>query len=236
MGKRVAILQSSYVPWRGYFDLIRSVDHFVLYDEVQYTRRDWRNRNRVLTSQGVRWLTVPVKVKGRFEQRIDETELDGTAWASKHWRTLEHAYRGSRHWDSVEEKLRGALVEDVPSRLSALNRRLLETICDLLEIDTPISWSTDHASQPGRNERLISLCGEIGASVYVSGPSARSYIEEDRFAAADLRVEWFDYPSYAPYPQVHGGWEPNLSVLDLLFNCGPSAALELSRAETEVTA
>lgn len=234
--RRVAILQSSYVPWRGYFDMIRRVDHFLLYDEVQYTRRSWRNRNRIRTAHGVHWLTVPVRVKGQFEQRIDQTRIDGTAWAHKHWRTLRHAYGRAPYWERYAERLEALYLDDPPSHLSVLNRRFLRALCELLAIDTPIEMSTDYRSEPGRNRRLIRLCRELDADVYVSGPSARVYVDEDQFAAAGLRVEWLDYPEYAPYLQVHGGWEPRLSVLDLLFNVGPESASWVARPAQECAA
>ena len=96
--KKVAILQSNYIPWKGYFDMIAAVDEFILYDDTQYTRRDWRNRNQIKTPQGVRWLTVPVVVKGKYHQKIRETEIDGSSWASAHWKTLALNYRGAPHF------------------------------------------------------------------------------------------------------------------------------------------
>ena len=223
MEKRVAILQSSYIPWRGYFDMIRSVDHFLLYDEVQYTRRDWRNRNRIRTAAGVRWLTVPVKVKGRFEQRIDETEIDGTAWASKHWRTLEHSYGSAPHWARVADR----------SSSSSLRRRSRSVAAQRpeppLTRDSAGSCSRSRRRSRGRRTTPRSPGGTSDSSASASSWTPTSTSRDPRRAPTStkiaspmvgLRVEWFDYPSYARYPQVHGGWEPNLSVLDLLFNVG----------------
>ncbi len=231
MTHRVAILQSSYVPWRGYFDLIRRVDRFLLFDEVQYTRRDWRNRNRIRSANGVQWLTIPVEAKGRFAQRIDETRIADPGWGERHFRTLRHAYARSPHWERYEETLRGLYLEAQSDMLSAVNRRFLEALCHLLGIETPIEMSTDYTSAQGKNERLIRLCSEVGATHYLSGPSARVYIDEGLFAASGIQVEWLDYPDYAPYPQLHGAWEENLSVLDLLLNLGPEAGAWLTKAQ-----
>jgi len=222
--RRVAISQSSYVPWRAYFDAIASVDDFVLLDDVQYTRRDWRNRNRIVTPQGLRWLTIPVVTKGRYRQRIDEVEVADPAWREVHWRTLRHAYRRAPGFDDVaglvEDLYRGA---DAP-RLSAINRRFLAGICDFLGIRTPLRASADfprRAADP--SGRLLEICRALGATDYFSGPSARAYLDEERFAAAGVRVRYWDYGGYPAYPQATAPFEPAVSVLDLLFNAGRRA-------------
>lgn len=99
--KKVAILQSNYIPWKGYFDLIGAVDEFILYDDMQYTRRDWRNRNQIKTPQGVQWLTVPVRVKGKYEQKIRDTEIDGSDWAVAHWKALVQNYARAPHFAEI---------------------------------------------------------------------------------------------------------------------------------------
>ena len=115
-GKTVAIVQSCYIPWKGYFDLINLVDEFILYDDRQYTRRDWRNRNRIKTPQGSQWLTIPVEVKGRYDQRIDETRISDPDWAEQHWKTLTHNYASAPHFDDYGERLRVALRRARPTR------------------------------------------------------------------------------------------------------------------------
>jgi len=105
MGKRIAAIQSSYIPWKGYFDAINVVDEFILLDEVQFTKRDWRNRNKIKTSQGIQWLTIPVAVKGRYLQRIDETRIADSGWAQRHWSTLTHTYRRAAAFDDVAPRL-----------------------------------------------------------------------------------------------------------------------------------
>lgn len=227
MGKRVAIVQSNYIPWKGYFDLIRACDEFVLYDEVQYTRRDWRNRNRIKTAQGTKWLTIPVQTKGRYDQRIDETLVDGIHWAEKHLRTIEQAHASAPFYAELGEPL-AQVYSSMRSgeRLSDINRRMIDLCCGLLGITTRISWSSDFQTAVGRNERLIGLCHAVGADTYLSGPAAAGYLDVERFAEEGISVEFASYAGYRPYPQIHGSFEHGVSVLDLLANVGTSAAGE----------
>jgi hypothetical protein len=222
--RRTAIVQSNYIPWKGYFDMINHVDEFVLLDEVQFTRRDWRNRNRIKTPAGLRWLTIPVEVKGRFTQRIDETRIADPGWARSHWSAIEQAYSGTPHFAAVAERLgpiyAGLAAED---SLSRVNLALLRAVCAMLEIRTPISYSTDYETGDDRSQRLLDVCLATGASEYVSGPAASGYLDVDRFARAGVAVAWFDYAGYPEYPQPHGSFEHGVSVVDLLCCAGPAA-------------
>ena len=221
--RKVAIVQSNYIPWKGFFDMVASVDEFILYDDMQYTRRDWRNRNQIKTPQGVQWLTVPVKVKGRYHQTIRETEIDGTDWAQEHWKALAQNYRRAPHFGEVAKWLEPLYAQDVPAMLSDLNRRFMEAICRALGIHTPIRNSWDYVLEDGKSERLAGLCEQAGGTDYVSGPAARDYLDESVFAARGLRVHWFDYSGYPEYPQLWGPFTHGVTVLDLLFNCGAEA-------------
>jgi hypothetical protein len=222
--KKVAILQSNYIPWKGYFDMIADVDEFILYDDMQYTRRDWRNRNQIKTPQGVQWLTVPVQVKGRYDQKIRETRIDGgTQWAEAHWKTLEQNYRRSAHFDEVAAWLKPIYLDMEHCLLSQLNRTLLEAVCGYIGIRTKLSWSWEFQLAEGKTERLADLCVQAGATEYVSGPSARDYIDEAVFAARHIQVSWFDYADYPEYPQQWGAFTHGVTILDLLFNCGREA-------------
>ena len=221
--KRVAIVQSNYIPWRGYFDLIASVDEFVLYDDAQYTRRDWRNRNLIKTAQGTTWLTVPVRVKGRFTQSVRETEIDGTDWQISHWKSILQNYARSPHLDHLRDSV-GAIYENPPpAMLSDLNRSLIEAICGTLGIRTTLSTSAGSELPEGRTAKLVALCRRVGATSYVSGPAAREYLDESEFWRAGISVEWFSYDGYQPYSQPWGDFEPRVSVIDLIANCGPQA-------------
>jgi hypothetical protein len=224
--KRVAILQSNYIPWRGYFDLIDSVDEFMLYDDRQYTTNDWRNRNRIKTAQGVQWLTIPVR--HQFGQRIDEALIGDRRWATKHWRTLVQNYAAAAHFGDYRERIEGVYLEET-DRLSVVNRRFIETICELLEITTTITSSGDYEGVGDRGERVLSLCQAAGAGTYLTGPGARSYLDEQTFEDAGIAVEWMHYEGYPDYPQLHGPFEPAVTVLDLLFNTGPDARQFLKR-------
>ncbi len=225
MGHRLAILQSNYVPWKGYFDLIRSVDEFVLYDHAQYTKNDWRNRNRIKTPTGLRWLTIPVDTGGKFGQAISDVRVSSPGWAASHWSTLEQAYRRAPGFKSCVEPLAAAYQAcATETRLSRINFGLLNTVCWMLDVPTPIRWSTDYTLVDGQTERLVGICLQAGATRYLSGPAARAYIQPELFAAAGIELEYADYGGYPEYPQLHPPFEHGVSVLDLLFNVGLEAA------------
>jgi WbqC-like protein len=222
-GKRLAIVQSSYIPWKGYFDLINTVDEFVLFDDVQYTRRDWRNRNRIKTSAGLAWLSIPVSSKGQFESPIKEICVDDRTWASRHWRTIRSNYARAAHFRSYAEILEQLYLQCDESHLSAINRRFLVAICEVLGIRTRITWSWDYEILPGKTERLVSLCRQAKADVYISGPSAAAYIDAQQFENAGIELVYFDYSRYPPYQQLFPPFEHSVSVLDLILNEGPNA-------------
>jgi hypothetical protein len=229
VSRRLAVLQSNYIPWRGYFDIIGGVDEFVLYDIVQFTKNDWRNRNRIRTVDGPRWLTIPIRTAGRFGQSVADAEIASGTWASRHWRSIAQAYARAPFFPEYRERFEDAFAAaSALPRLSQVNRLLIETVCRALDLTTAIRDAGEFALPAGRNERLLTLCRDTGADVYVSGPSARTYLDASLFAASGVRVEFMDYSTYGPYPQVHGDpFEPFVSVLDLLFNTGPAAATYL---------
>jgi hypothetical protein len=227
--KAVAIVQSNYVPWKGYFDLIRSVDEFIMLDDVQYTRRDWRNRNRLKSPDGVRWLSVPVKVKGRYHQRIDETLISDPDWAPRHWATLSAWYGRAPCFRLYRTALEELYLGTHQRYLSQINRRFLEALCGLLKIDTPLRWSSEYCSAGQRTERLLGICLTAGATRYVSGPSARVYLDESQFRAAGIELVWMNYDGYPEYPQLHPPFEHRVSVLDLLLNMGEDAGSYMVR-------
>ncbi|RYE40932.1 MAG: hypothetical protein EOP24_38985 [Hyphomicrobiales bacterium] len=222
--KKIAIVQSNYIPWKGYFDLIARVDEFVLYDDMQYTRRDWRNRNQIKTPQGVQWLTIPVEAKGRYTQKIKETEIDGAEWATLHWKAFEQNYRRAACFDEIAAWLAPHYLGDsLPRNLSVLNGNLIRAVCDFLGIRTRISMSSDYQLSEERTERLADICVQAGADAYFSGPAARDYMDEEVFARRGVSLHWFDYSGYPEYPQLWGAFAHGVSIVDLLFNCGKSA-------------
>ena len=221
--KIVAIVQSNYIPWKGYFDLINSVDEFILYDIVQYTRRDWRNRNLIKTQDGLRWLTIPVEVKGRYTQTVQETRISDPGWTRRHLETIRHTYRHAPFFDEYESFLVELYRDSYDVLLSEVNERFLRAICRLLGIRTVISQASSYSRVPDRHEQLITICLESDARRYLSGPTARGYLDETRLAAAGIRVEWMDYSDYPEYPQLFPPFEHRVSVIDLLLNAGPTA-------------
>lgn len=218
--KKVAIVQSNYIPWKGYFDMIAAVDEFILYDDMQYTKRDWRNRNLIKTPQGVQWLTVPVLVKGKFQQKIRDTEIDGTDWAAAHWKAMVQNYRRAPYFAEIASWLEPIYVEGLFTHISQLNRRLIEAICQYLKIKTTIKNSWDYALLDGKTERLAHLCAQAGGTEYISGPAAKDYIEEKIFTEMGIELTWFDYSGYSEHPQLWGEFSHGVTILDLLFNCG----------------
>ncbi len=220
--KRVAIIQSNYLPWKGYFDLVNSVDECILYDDAQYTRGDWRNRNRIKTPEGVRWLTIPIEVTGRRSQRIRDARVSDPRWARKHWQTLQRNYARAPWFEAYASPIAEVYAGEF-THLSDVNRRFIDVLCGVLGIRTAITRSADYELGSGRSERLVSLCRQAGATEYLSGPSARVYLDEGLFAAEGISVRYIDYAGYPEYPQLHGAFEHAVSVLDLIFNTGPDA-------------
>ncbi len=215
--KKIAILQSNYIPWKGYFDIIAEVDEFIIYDDMQFTKNDWRNRNRIKTPQGVQWLTIPVGQN--ISRRIRDVTLT-PAWQAKHWKTLVHNYRAARCFEEIAPWLQPLYLEEEYDSLSQLNRRLIVAICAYLGIKTRITNSWDYGLSDGKTERVAILCKQAGGTSYISGPSARSYLDVSVFAQIGIEVVWFDYDGYPEYPQLWGDFSHNVTVLDLLFNCG----------------
>jgi hypothetical protein len=221
--KRIAISQSNYLPWKGYFDTIASVDEFVLYDSVQYTRRDWRNRNKIKMRDGLRWITVPVQVKGRYFQAIDETRVDGEAWIEEHLATIRHAYARAAAFSQQYPWLRALLAAAPRTTISAVNRYLLESICERLGIRTTIRAASEFDLAEDRNERLVGICVQAGATEYVSGPAAKSYLDERLFAKRGIALRWKSYAGYPPYEQPYPPFEHVVSIVDTLLCTGSDA-------------
>lgn len=221
--KKVAIVQSNYIPWKGYFDLIAAVDEFILLDSLQFTRRDWRNRNLIKTPQGLQWLTIPVQVKGKFLQKISETRVSRPDWGRKHWATITQNYRRARWFHAYAERFEALYVGMEDWALSRVNHAFITAVCELLGIGTRISWDSDYPLVEGKTERLLRLCQEAGADCYLSGPSARSYLDAAVFERAGVRVQYMDYSGYPEYPQLYGAFDHGVTILDLVFNTGEDA-------------
>ncbi|MGS2716915.1 WbqC family protein [Eionea flava] len=222
--KKVAILQSNYIPWKGYFDMIAAVDEFILYDDMQYTRRDWRNRNQIKTPNGIQWLTVAVEAKGKYHQTIKETLLSDYGWGDAHWKTIKSNYSRAPYFQEISEFLYPLYHNNSYVNISQVNRAFIEAICHYLSIETVISSSSDYQLSEGKSERLVDLCLQADAVEYVSGPSAKNYIDELVFKKSGVTLSWFDYDGYPEYPQLWGSFSHGVSIIDLLFNCGKESS------------
>jgi len=223
MSKKVAILQSNYIPWKGYFDLIDTVDEFVLYDDMQYTRRDWRNRNKIKTPNGLKWLTIPVDVKGKYFQAIKDTKVSDKSWAKKHWSSLQHNYAKAKYFKEYQGKFESLYLDLKESSLSQINYQFIMVINDILDIKTNIRWSSEFNLVEGKTERLLGICNDCGATEYISGPAAKGYLDESLFEKNGIQVTWFNYVGYPEYSQLYPPFEHAVSVLDLIFNEGSNA-------------
>ncbi len=222
--KKVAILQSSYIPWKGYFDLINSVDEFILYDDVQYTKRDWRSRNQIKTQHGLQWLSIPIEVRGNRFQAIRETKVSSSNWGEKHWNALTCAYGKAPFFKTYRAAFEPLFRSPASSHLSWINHSFITAILGLLGITTKISFSMDYPfERTEKNQQLINLCIATGATHYLSGPAAASYLNRDAFSEEGIALSLYDYSNYPEYRQAHPPFEHAVTILDLLFNEGPAS-------------
>jgi hypothetical protein len=223
VSKKIAVVQSNYIPWKGYFDLINMVDEFILFDDMQYTRRDWRNRNKIKTKDGLMWLTIPVIVKGKFFQAIKDTKISQPNWNVRHWKSINHNYAQAKYFKEYRELFEELYLNSIETYLSEINYKFITAICGILGINTPLSWSMDFNIVQGKPERLVDLCKQTGAVEYVSGPSAKGYLDDKLFEQEGIRLSFIDYSKYPEYTQLFPPFEHKVSILDLLFNEGPNA-------------
>lgn len=219
--KTVVVIQSNYIPWKGYFDLIHDADDFVFYDDVQYTKNDWRNRNQIKGPNGVFWLTIPIS-KEAVKLRIDQVGIPDMAWQSRHWAAIEQCYSKAPHFSQYADFFRQVYCQRQWGNLSDLNRHLTQGIADYLGIRTKYHQSSSFQLVGDRTDRLIGLLTSLKADRYISGPSARAYIEPEKFQQAGIELVFKDY-DYPEYPQLWGTFVHNVSVIDLLFNVGERA-------------
>ena len=223
MTKTIAVAQSNYIPWKGYFDLINSVDEFILYDDMQYTRRDWRNRNRIKSSKGLIWLTIPVQVKGKYFQKINQTVVANHKWANEHWTSIAHNYSKAKYFSEYGNKFEELYTGAQANLLSQINYDFITAICRMLGIRTTVSWSMDYQLIGDKTERLVNLCKQTRATTYLSGPAAKAYLDEEAFARRGIAVSYMDYSGYPEYDQLYPPFADRVSIVDLIFNEGSNA-------------
>jgi len=218
---KVGIIQSNYLPWRGYFDFIDEVDLFIFHDDLQYTKNDWRNRNKIKTDAGTPWITVSVTYKNTT-QLICNTSIDySTRWNKKHINQFKQWYSNAPFFAAYSTELFEILQRPFET-ISSLNITLCFWIMEKLDIKTPTRLSWEFAPQKNKTERLIDLLKKVHATSYLSGPAAKNYLDEDLFIQNRISLEYKSY-DYAPYSQLWGDFIGEVTVLDLLFNMGPSA-------------
>ncbi|MBQ2645516.1 WbqC family protein [bacterium] len=224
--KKVAILQSNYIPWKGYFDIINSVDEFIFYDEMQYTTRDWRNRNKIKTQNGLKWLSIPVNAKGcqQSGQKISETKIIDNAWAKSHWDSIRSSYIKTPYFKDYEKFFK-ELYQSCENEeyLCNVNYKFIFAINDILEIKTKISFDKDYGIIEGKTERLVDLVKKAGGTEYLSGPAAKDYIVDEYFEKENIKLSYMNYSGYKEYPQLYPPFEHGVTILDLIFNCGKNA-------------
>lgn len=222
---KCVILQPSYIPWRGYFHQIALADTFVFYDDVQYDTRGWRNRNRIKSAQGGRWLTIPVHHRGAQVNHtpIHQIEISWERpWNEEHWRTLRSTYARAPYFKDYAD-----LVESFYTRTDrCLADFTIESTIALARalgiIHTKFLRSSELEASGAKTDRLLSILTGLGADHYLSGPSAQDYIETEKFDQAGIQLEYMTY-NYPEYPQLYPPYDPQVSILDLLFMTGPRA-------------
>ena len=215
----VVILQPGYLPWLGFFDQMRRSDVFVYYDDVQFDKHGWRNRNRIKTPAGPLWLSVPVLHSGRHGQPILEVEIDNRVpWARKHISSIRQNYTRAPFIDDYLPAL-DAVLQRPWKYLVDMDMRVVELMGTWLDIQPRIARSSELGIEGEKSARLLDICRHFGADCYISGDAAKDYLDFELFAANGIRVEWQEYP-HPVHPQLHGEFLPYLSALDLVLNTG----------------
>ena len=222
MNKKIAILQSNYIPWKGFFDIINLVDEFIIYDTVQYTKNDWRNRNKIKTSNGLLWLTIPIKRMSTSKQ-VNEAKVANDTWQTKHYKSIVQNYSKARYFKDYKGYFEKLYNSALSNYLSDINLDFIKLINHILSIKTKISFSNEFNLSGGRTEKLINICKQSCADTYLSGPSAKNYLNQDLFLKNNIKIEWMDYSNYPEYAQLSPPFEHNVSIIDLIFNSGPDA-------------
>ena len=220
--KKVAIIQSNYIPWKGYFDIIHDADLFIFYDDIQYTKADWRNRNKIKTPKGAVWITIPVGP--RDDQLICETSPKDDLWQKKHWSRIEQLYSKAPYFKIYMEFFKDFYLGRMWPNLSKMNQYLIKHIArEFLGIKTEFADSREYVISGKKDVRLLNLLSKAGAELYISGPSARDYINENKYRGAKIELIYKDYAGYPEYAQFYPPFDHNVSIIDLLFHVGQDA-------------
>lgn len=220
--KKVSVIQSNYLPWKGYFDIINEVDLFVFYDDVQFTKNDWRNRNIIKSQGGNTWLSVPTGAS--IDRLVCEVDLKNNHWQKKHWKTICQNYSNARYFGRYRGFFEEVLLDSSWDNLSTLNQYLIQEISSrFLGIKTEFTDSRIFPTSGDKLERLLDLLKILNADVYLSGPTAKSYIDEEAFIEVGIKLEFKSYEGYPEYTQFFPPFNHHVSIIDLLFHTGPDA-------------
>lgn len=223
--KKVLITQSNYIPWKGYFDSINICDVFVVYDDMQYTKRDWRNRNQIKTKNGLKWLSIPVEVSGKYSQKINETKIADKTWNKSHLDLLKQSYKSANCYLEVFKFIEEIYMTCNFEYLTEINMHFITKINQFLGITSEIKYSSEFILHEEKTQRLVNICSQLNGTDYFSGPAAKDYMEENKFSEKNINVHYFDYSNYAEYDQLYGEFIQGVSILDLIFNTGAKAPL-----------
>jgi hypothetical protein len=220
---RICIVQSCYIPWKGFFDLIGRCDEYVIYDSAQFVKQHWFNRNRIKTPNGTKWLSIPVVTSSRLGQPINQVEI-AKPWADQHWSAIKLSYGRAPFFTQFESTVKAWYEQaEKQTRLTSVNAIFVNGIAEMLGLKTQIVSDAVYPATGDRMERLLQIVQAAGATHYLSGPSAQAYFDESMFATANIATEWMSYDGYAEYPQLYGEFEHGVTILDLIFNAGPEA-------------
>lgn len=220
--KVIFVSQSNYLPWVGYFESIAAADEYWIYDIVQYTRRDWRNRNRIKSKNGLQWLSVPIQQHTQ-QTAVDQVKVANSNWREKHLHALQSTYGKAPYFDWVMEQLTPGLLTDTSS-LSIINEALIKICLSFLDISTSVHRVDNSALMAlEKTARLVAICQATDATHYLTGPAARHYIDASLFTAAGIELCYINYPAYPAYAQYAPPFTAQVSIVDVLMHLGPAA-------------
>lgn len=201
---------------------MKKATHIILYDNAQYTRRDWRNRNKIITPNGPSWLSIPIDVKGKYYQKINEAKVKDKNWPNQHWSKIYQNYKNAPHFKQYSSYFEGLYLETLPNFefLSDINRLLLEKCIQLLDIDIEILDSRQFEIRGGKTGKLINICKDLNANEYFTGPAAKGYMTESLFPENNIKLTYYDLDNFPIYNQQWNNFDHNVSILDMFFNLG----------------
>jgi hypothetical protein len=226
--KKVVVLQSNYLPWKGYFDLIARSDLFIFYDDVQFTKNDWRNRNKIKTPRGAEWISIPCGTD--LKRLINEVTITRHDWQQDHWNRIQINYSEAPYFSLYKGFFEDFYLNHVWKNLSELNQYLIVEIAkQFLKLKNTFMNSTEFSPEGVRMARLLDVLKKAGATEYISGPSAKSYISEDMFEKEHIKLTWMDYDHYPEYRQQFPPFVHQVSIIDVLFNEGADSMRYISQ-------